>query len=64
MFMGKTGACCDPENKEGLSHLLEHTLFGLRKSANISHIYSSIINSQLNIKAFTRLNIPHLLLSQ
>ena len=50
----KTGACCDPENKEGLSHLLEHTLFGLRKSANISHIYSSIINRQLNIKAFTK----------
>ena len=50
----KTGSSCDPKNKEGLSHLLEHVLFGTRKTFVSSDIYSSIINRQIKIKAFTK----------
>ena len=50
----KTGSCCDPENKEGLSHLLEHVLFGTKKRLLRSDIYLSVIDRQLRIKAFTK----------
>ena len=50
----KIGSSCDPKNKEGLSHLLEHVLFGTRKTFVSSNIYSSIINRQIKIKAFTK----------
>ena len=50
----KTGSSCDPKNKEGLSHLLEHVLFGARKTFVSSDIFSSIINRKIKIKAFTK----------
>ena len=51
-----SGSSSDTLEKNGLAHLLEHTLFGPYSTNNRSDIYSGIINKDIKLSAFTKLN--------
>ena len=50
-----SGSSSDTLEKNGLAHLLEHTLFGPYSGNNRSDIYSGIINKDIKLSAFTKL---------
>ena len=50
-----SGSSSDTLEKNGLAHLLEHTLFGPYSRNNRSDIYSGIINKDIKLSAFTKL---------
>ena len=50
-----SGSSSDTLEKGGLAHLLEHTLFGPYSGNNRSDIYSGIINKDIKLSAFTKL---------
>ena len=49
----KSGSSHEPLEQNGLSHLLEHTLFGQRYGDQKSLIYEAITSKGLKIRAFT-----------
>lgn len=49
----KSGSSHEPLERNGLSHLLEHTLFGQRYGDQKSPIYDAITSKGLKIRAFT-----------
>ena len=51
----KSGSSSDPLGKNGLAHLLEHTLFGAYSQTHRSDIYSGIANQEFALTAFTEL---------
>ena len=51
-----SGSSSDTLEKNGLAHLLEHTLFGPYSTNNRSDIYSGIRNKELKLSAFTKLD--------
>lgn len=49
----KTGSVREPATKNGIAHLLEHSLFGQYSKNQRSRVYEEIKNNDLKIRAFT-----------